>query len=77
MLLVAIVALTLYVQRSDSNEPATSQVSHESVSPELKALPPWGMYRLVLHETVSAQTVMEGALLSATHFALLPPGWKT
>ncbi|MFA0603087.1 hypothetical protein AB4586_26455, partial [Vibrio sp. 10N.222.49.E4] len=74
VLLAAVIALTLYVQRSDSNEPATSQVSHESVSPELKALPPWGMYRLVLHETVSAQTVMEGALLSATHLALLPPG---
>lgn len=76
VLLAAVIALTLYVQRSDSNEPATSQVSHESVSPEFKALPPWGMYRLVLHETVSAQTVMEGALLSATHLALLPPGWK-
>ncbi|MFA0056354.1 hypothetical protein [Vibrio echinoideorum] len=77
VLLVAIVALTLYVQRSESNEPATAQVSHESASPEIKTLPPWGMYRLVLHETVSAQTVMEGALLSATHLALLPPGWKT
>ncbi|CAK1764698.1 Pilin accessory protein (PilO) [Vibrio crassostreae] len=76
VLLAAVIALTLYVQRSDSNEPATSQVSHESVSPELKALPPWGMYRLVLHETVSAQTVMEGVLLGATHLALLPPGWK-
>ncbi|MEZ9545953.1 MULTISPECIES: hypothetical protein [Vibrio] len=77
VLLAAVIALTLYVQRSDSNEPVTSQVSHESASPEPKALPPWGMYRLVLHETVSAQTIMEGALLGATHLALLPPGWKT
>ncbi|MFA0144074.1 hypothetical protein AB4430_20170 [Vibrio kanaloae] len=76
VLLVAVIALTLYVQGSESNEPATAQVSHESASPEPKALPPWGMYRLVLHEAVSAQTVMEGALLGATHLALLPPGWK-
>ncbi|TKF00227.1 hypothetical protein FCV44_03960 [Vibrio kanaloae] len=76
VLLVAVIALTLYVQDSESNEPATAQVSHESASPEPKALPPWGMYRLVLHEAVSAQTVMEGALLGATHLALLPPGWK-
>lgn len=75
-LLVAVIALTLCVQRSEPNEPVTSQVSHESVSSESKSLPPWGEYRLVLHEAVSAQTVMEGALLSATHLALLPPGWK-
>ncbi|MFA0175337.1 hypothetical protein AB4472_09260 [Vibrio lentus] len=76
VLLVVIVALTLYVQRSESNEPATAQVSHESDSPEIKTLPPWGVYRLVLHDAVSGQTVMEGALLGATHLALLPQGWK-
>ena len=76
VLLVAVIALTLYVHRSEPSEPATSQVSNEIVSSESKALPPWGMYRLVLHEAVSAQTVMEGALLGATHLALLPPGWK-
>ena len=57
VLLAAVVALALYVQRS---EPLTSlrraQVSHESASPEPKALPPWGMYRLVLHETQSVRT---------------------
>ncbi|MEZ9774513.1 hypothetical protein AB4255_25415, partial [Vibrio sp. 10N.261.55.E12] len=76
-LLAAVIALTLYFQRSEPQAPATSQVSHEGASPEPKALPPWGMYRLVLHDAVSAQTVMEGALLGATHLALLPPGWKT
>ncbi|PMK67046.1 hypothetical protein BCT93_22655 [Vibrio lentus] len=76
VLLVVMTALVLYLQRPEPQAPATSQVSHESVSLELKALPPWGMYRLVLHETVSAQTVMEGALLGATHLALLPQGWK-
>ncbi|WP_170964617.1 hypothetical protein, partial [Vibrio sp. F13] len=59
-LLAAVIALTLYFQRSEPQAPATSQVSHEGASPEPKALPPWGMYRLVLHDAVSAQTVMEG-----------------
>ncbi|MCG9692846.1 hypothetical protein L1D55_14045 [Vibrio sp. Isolate22] len=75
-LLVVMAALALYVQHPEPQTPATSQVSHESDSTEPKALPPWGMYRLVLHEAVSAHSVMEGALLGATHLVLLPQGWK-
>lgn len=76
MLLFAMIALALYVPRSEPQAPATTQASHESDSTEPKARPPWEGYRLALHDEISAQRVVEGALLGATHLALLPPGWK-
>ncbi|WP_439146828.1 hypothetical protein [Vibrio sp.] len=76
MLLVAMIALALYVSRSEPQAPVTTQASQEVDSTEPKVRPPWEGYRLALHDEVSAQRVMEAAVLGATHLALLPPGWK-
>ncbi|WP_299144189.1 hypothetical protein, partial [uncultured Vibrio sp.] len=74
--LLGIGALTLYVLQPKPQERAELPVTHERVSQAVET-PPWVAYRLALHESVSAHQVMEGAVFSMTHLALLPPGWKT